>query len=449
VMLCTISWQLTLIMLAVVPPVVVSAVWFGKRIRRMSKALQDELAAVSGHVQETVGAIQTVQSFVREARANERYRGGVEQAFQRYLRLARWRASFLALVSSLGYLAIGFMLWIGGRALIRDELTPGDLTSFFIYTMIVAVGIADLASLWESLQRAAGATDRLYALIDTVPEIRDPAVPVPLPEGSGALAFEGVDFRYPARHDQPVLREVDLTVAPGEVVALVGPSGAGKSTLLQLLFRFYDVDRGRVTFEGVDVRDLRLADLRRSLAMVAQEPVLFAGTLRENIAFARDGATQEEIERAARDANAHEFIRRFPAGYDTLIGERGVKLSGGQKQRIAIARAILADPRVLILDEATSSLDAESEALVQQGLARLMAGRTTLVVAHRLSTVRDADRIIVLQEGRIVEQGRHDELMSRAGTYRRLVEHQVIADVGLERTPPPSDGADDDTALTA
>ncbi len=278
------------------------------------------------------------------------------------------------------------------------------------------------------MQRAAGATDRLFAVIDTVPEIRDPEQPKPLPAGTGAVAFEGISFAYPARKGQPVLTDVSLTIAPGEVIALVGPSGAGKSTILSLLYRFYDVDAGRVLFEGVDVRELALDDLRRSLAMVAQEPVLFSGSIRDNIAYGRPGATREEIEQAARDANAHDFITGFPDGYDTLIGERGTKLSGGQKQRVALARAIIANPRVLILDEATSNLDAESEAAVQGALARLMEGRTTMIVAHRLSTVRDADRIVVIEGAGIVESGRHEELMQKRGTYHRLVEHQLIAD---------------------
>jgi ABC transporter fused permease/ATP-binding protein len=415
VFLVVISWKLTLLMLAIVPPVVLGTVWFGREIRSMSRAVQDELANVSGHVQESLGAIQTVQAFVREEREAARYRAGVETAFQRSLRLAR-------------YVALAVIVWLGGRALLAGDLTAGDLTSFFIYTFMVAGSLADLASLWGSLQRAAGATERLYAVIDTRAAIRDPERAKALPPGGGALRFRDVTFAYPARLEQPVLQDFELAVEPGEVVALVGPSGAGKSTVLALLFRFYDVGAGAITIEGVDVRELTLAELRRSMAMVSQEPVLFSGTLRENIAYGREDATDEQIEQAARDANAHDFIIGFPNGYDTVIGERGVKLSGGQKQRIAVARALLLDPRVLILDEATSSLDAESEAQVQQALARVMAGRTTLVVAHRLSTVRDADRIIVLERGRVAEQGTHDQLMTKGGVYRRLVEHQVFDD---------------------
>jgi ABC transporter fused permease/ATP-binding protein len=428
VLLFVIDIKLTLWMLAIVPPIVVITITFGKRMRRMTRAVQDELAKVSGQVQESIGAISTVQSFVRERHEAKRYRDGVEHAFGKMLELVRWRSWFYSVSMTAGYVAVAVVIWLGGRALIRGELSAGDLTSFFLYTFIVAGALGDLASLWGALQRAAGATDRLFAVIDTIPDIREPEHPVPLPAGKGAIKLERVSFEYPARRGQPVLTEVDLDIRPGEVVALVGSSGAGKSTILSLLFRFYDVDAGRVLLEGVDIRTLSLADLRKSLAMVAQEPVLFSGTIRENIAYGRDGATREQIEQAARDAYAHDFIVGFPDGYDTMIGERGTKLSGGQKQRVALARALLADPRVLILDEATSNLDAESENAVQAALARLMEGRTTIIVAHRLSTVRDADRIVVLDGARIVEQGAHDELMARRGTYHRLVEHQLFGD---------------------
>ena len=428
VMLFVIDVRLTLLMLAIVPPIVFATMIFGRKIRTMTRGVQDQLAQVSGQVQESIGAIATVQAFVREEHEAARYRGGVENAFRKTLELVRWRAWFFSTAMTAGYVGIAAVVWLGGRALINHELTPGDLTSFFLYTFIVAGALADLAGLWGSLQRAAGATDRLFAVIDTVPEIRDAETTRPLPAGKGAITFENVSFTYAARPGQPVLTNVDLDIKPGEVIAVVGPSGAGKSTILSLLYRFYDVDAGTVKFEGVDVRELKLADLRGALAMVAQEPVLFSGTVRENIAYGKAGATDAEIEQAAKDAFAHDFVAGFPDGYATMIGERGTKLSGGQKQRIALARALLANPRVLILDEATSNLDAESEAAVQAALARIMEDRTTIIVAHRLSTVRDADRIVVIEGARIVEQGGHDELMDRRGTYRRLVEHQLIAD---------------------
>ncbi|MGE3543179.1 MAG: ABC transporter ATP-binding protein [Kofleriaceae bacterium] len=428
VLLFIIDVRLTLLMVAVLPPVVITSTYFGRRIRRMTRAVQDELARVSGQVQESIGAIATVQAFVREEYEARRYGDGVETAFGKMLHLVRMRSWFWVTTMTAGHLGIAATIWLGGRALIEGRLSAGDLTSFFLSTYIVAGAMADLSNIWGGLQRAAGATDRLFAVIDTVPEIRDPVSPIALPAGKGSVRFEGVTFAYPTRRSQPVLVDLDLEIRPGEVVALVGPSGAGKSTILSLLYRFYDVDRGRVLFEGVDVRDLELGELRRSLAIVSQEPVLFSGTIRDNIGYGRDGATPEAIEQAAKDAHAHDFVVGFPDGYDTLIGERGIKLSGGQKQRVALARALIADPRVLVLDEATSNLDAESEAAVQAALSKLMAGRTTLIVAHRLSTVRDAHRIVVIDGTSIVEQGCHDELMNRRGTYHRLVEHQLIAD---------------------
>nr|HPH68004.1 ABC transporter transmembrane domain-containing protein [Kofleriaceae bacterium] len=396
VFLFVINVKLTLLMLAIVPPIVLVTLYFGKKIRRMSREVQDQLAKVSGQVQESIGAIATVQSFVREGFEAKRYRQGVESTFEKSMTMVRWRSSFFATAMSAGFAGVTMVIWLGGRAMINGEISAGQLTQFFLYTFMIAGALSELAGLWAALQRAAGATDRLFAVIDTVPDVRDAVKTTPLPDGGGAIEFHDVTFAYPSRKTLPVLTNINLQIAPGEVVALVGPSGAGKSTILSLLYRFADVDQGRISFEGVDVRDLPLAALRRSLAMVAQEPVLFAGTLSDNIAYGREGATQAEIESAARDANAHQFITGFPDGYNTVIGERGTKLSGGQKQRIAIARALLANPRVLILDEATSNLDAESESLVQAALARLMKGRTTLVVAHRLSTVRDANRIVVI-----------------------------------------------------
>ncbi len=423
--------RLTGAILVTIPPLMILVMVFGRRVRRMSRDVQDQLAETSAHVQETVGAIQTVQAFTREARETDGYGTRVEAAFARALRLIRWRGGFMAFASLFAFLSIAGVLWIGGRAVVAGEITGGELVAFILYTIMLASALGSLTERWTALERAAGATERIFEIIETVPDIRDADVPTPLPAqtpGRGtAVRFEHVGFHYPTRPDHPVLSDVSLELAPGEVVAVVGPSGAGKSTLAALLLRFQDVVEGSVCFDGVDVRALALRELRQSIGLVAQEPVLFSGTIAENIAYGAPAATPADIERAARDASAHAFITGFPDGYATLVGERGVQLSGGQRQRIAIARAILMDPRVLVLDEATSNLDAESEALVQEALARLMKGRTTLVIAHRLSTVREADRIVVLAAGRVAETGTHAALMARQGVYRRLIDHQLFS----------------------
>jgi len=421
--------KLTLIMLAIVPPLVVFMVAFGRKVRKLSRAVQDRLAHTSTRVEEVVSSMQTVQAFVREQREADTYRDNITAGFTQAVHLIRWRATMLSVVTLAVSLAMAAILWIGGSAVVRGELTGGQLMSFLLYTVMVAASVGALASLGGALQRAAGATDRLFDILKTEPEIRSPDHPVALPAGGGDLHFDDISFTYATRPDQPVIRGIDLRIAPGQAVALVGSSGAGKTTITALLQRFQDVTGGKITFEGVDIRLLSLAELRSNIAIVSQEPVLFSGTIRDNIAFGKPDATALEIESAAHGAHAHEFVTGFPDGYDTLVGERGVQLSGGQRQRIAIARAILADPRVLILDEATSNLDAESEALVQKALARLMLGRTTLIIAHRLSTVRDADAIAVIEHGQLVELGTHDELLASAGIYKRLVEHQVVTDV--------------------
>lgn len=426
-LLLFVDWRLTMVMLAIVPPFSLGVVYFGAKLRKRSKAVQDRLAKASGRVQEAIGAIDTVQAFGKEHDEAALYQVDVEAAFLSGVRLIKWRASFMASVSVLTYAALAVILLLGGRGVIDGRMSAGELTAFLIYTGMVASAFATVAGLYGSLNRAAGATERLYDVIDTVPEIRDPESPVPIPEGRGSVRFEDVRFRYASRPDDKVLEGVSFTIEPGETVALVGPSGAGKTTIAQLLPRFFDVDEGKILLEGVDLREMRVSDVRGAMAIVSQEPVLFSGTIRDNIAYSNPSLSDAKVEQAAQDANAANFVMSFPEGYQTKVGERGVKLSGGQKQRIAIARALVANPRILILDEATSNLDSESEAAVQKALVSLMKGRTTLIIAHRLSTVRDADRICVVEDGVISEQGRHTELMQNSATYRRLVEHQLIA----------------------
>jgi ABC transporter fused permease/ATP-binding protein len=425
------NWKLTVTMLAIVPPIIVAVVYFGRKVRKVAREIQDDLAKSSAQVEEVVSSIQTVQSFVREAREADTYDRNIAAVFDRSRQLISIRSSFMSGFTLATSLAIAAVVWIGGRAVVLGELSGGDLTAFLLYTAMVAASVGALASLAGALSRAAGATERLFEILRTEPEIMDPPQPLSLPQGPGDVRFENVQFHYASRPDVEVIQGVTLHVAAGTAVALVGSSGAGKTTLTALLQRFHDVTGGRILLDGTDVRQLRLSELRRAMAIVSQEPVLFSGTIRDNIAYAVDNPSQEAIENAARDAHAHGFISDFPKGYETIVGERGVQLSGGQRQRIAIARALLADPRVLILDEATSSLDAESEALVQKALQRLMQGRTTLIIAHRLSTVRNANAIAVLDHGQLAELGKHDELLAQGGIYKRLVEHQVIASTAV------------------
>ena len=419
------SWRLTLLMLAVVPVVALGAAFYGRALRRISKQVQDALAVATAVAEESLSGIRTVRAFAREQAESTRYAEAVNVSYELARRRAALGATFQGVVSFAGYSAIGIVLWYGGLLLLEGQMTMGDLTSFLLYTFTVAFSLAALSGLYEDFSRSIGASSRVFELIDRQPQVASGALR--LEEVKGAVALEDVRFAYPTRPDAPVLQGMTFNIQQGEVVALVGPSGSGKSTVAALLSRFYDPQQGRLTLDGEPLETLDADWLREQVGVVSQEPILFATSIFDNIRYGQLAATREDIIAAARAANAHEFITAFPEGYDTMVGERGVRLSGGQKQRVAIARAILKDPRVLVLDEATSALDAESEHLVQEALERLMSGRSTMIIAHRLSTVRDADRVLVLSDGQIVQAGPHDELIKEDGLYRRLVERQFAA----------------------
>ncbi len=413
-------------LLGCVPPLAIGTALFGRRVRKISRDVQDALAETGIVAEETISGIRTVRAFAKESSEVQRY----AKAVQRSYGLARLRirsiAYISALASLLGYAAIAGVLWYGGRLVIAGEMSVGDLTSFILYAMTVAVAVGALGSLWTDFMSATGAARRVFEILD-----RQPEIPLrggqTLPRVTGYLQFQAVDFYYPSRPDVMVLQELDLNIRPGEVVALVGPSGSGKSTIASLICRFYDPAKGRVCLDGQDVRTLDGEWLRQQIGVVSQDPVLLSASIAANIRYGKATATDAEVEAAARAAHAHEFISGFPQGYDTIVGERGIQLSGGQRQRVAIARAMLKDPRILILDEATSALDAESEHLVQEALDLLMQSRTTVVIAHRLSTVRNADRVLVIQGGRIVQSGGHQELMNeREGMYYKLVNRQFV-----------------------
>jgi ATP-binding cassette subfamily B protein len=440
IMLAVTSFKLTAIVVLLVPIVLVPILVFGRKVRRLSRLSQDRIADVGHRVDETLNAIPTVQAFAREAHESERFGETVENAFATAVQRIRARAFLTASVILLVFGGIGVVLWMGGHDVLEGTISGGDLAAFVFYAVVVAGSVGAISEVYGDLQRAAGAAERLSELLASEPDIRSPALPERLPKSSpGLVKLENVTFHYPARPDTPTLEDISLDVAGGETVALVGPSGAGKSTLFRLLLRFHDPDSGVISVDGVDVRRAALDMLRERMALVPQEPVIFGDTIAENIRYGRPGASDADVRAAADAAFATEFIDRLPEKFETFVGERGVRLSAGQRQRLAIARAVLKDAPILLLDEATSALDAESEQMVQQALERLMQGRTTLVIAHRLATILKSDRIVVLDQGRVVETGSHEELAGAGGLYARLADLQFDTENGNARIADTSD----------
>ncbi len=425
--------KLTGLVLLIVPAVIVPILVLGRRLRKLSKENQDWIAQSSGNASEALLSVQTVQAFTHEHDSRATFGDVTEKSYVSARKRVATRAVMTMIVIFLVFAGIVGVLWIGATAVRTGTMSAGELVQFVLYAVMVASSVAALSEIWGELQRAAGATERLVELLHAEDSVADAAHPMPAAHPvRGEIGFEEVRFQYPTRPGQSALDGVSFRVRPGETVALVGPSGAGKTTILQLLLRFYDPQEGSVTLDGQDLRGLARADFRQALALVPQDPVIFATTARENIRFGRPGATDAEVEAAARAAAAHGFLEALPERYDTYVGERGVMLSGGQKQRIAIARAILRDAPVLLLDEATSALDAESERAVQEAVERLAEGRTTLIVAHRLATVKRADRILVFEAGRIVAEGTHDALVAQGGLYARLARLQFTEGMAAE-----------------
>ncbi|MGB0918396.1 MAG: ABC transporter ATP-binding protein, partial [Flavobacteriales bacterium] len=421
------SVELTLVMLGIVPLVAIFAVVFGRIIRRISKETQDRIAESNTIVEETLAGITNVKSFANEMFESIRYANSTDAIIEKALQGAKARGFFASFIILALFGSIVGVIWYGARLVNQDEMSFGNLIQFVLYSVFVGASIGGIAEMYAQIQKAIGAAERILEIMDEVPEpyealnsnIGNTAI-------SGHLKFENVQFRYPSRADIDVLKGVSFKADKGETIALVGPSGSGKSTIASLVLRFYDPNSGTITIDGIDSKEMGLEFLRNQMAIVPQDVILFGGTIRENIEYGKPGASLEEIEEAAKKANAHIFVDGFPEKYDTIVGERGIQLSGGQRQRIAIARAVLKDPRILILDEATSSLDSESERLVQEALDKLMVGRTSLVIAHRLSTIRKADRILVLDKGQISENGKHEELIEKeGGLYKGLLELQM------------------------
>jgi len=428
VMMFVTSASLSLLVLVAIPAIVLPLIAYGRLVRRLSRRAQDTLADASAYAAENLAAVRTMQAFTSEQRVSGRFASSVETAFEAARARLRARAGLTAMTIFLVFASIVGVLWYGADAVVRGDISGGRLSQFVLYAVFAAAALAQLSEVWGEVSQAAGAAERLAELLAVSPDIRSPDHPLPMPKpGRGEVEFRHVSFRYPTRQTS-ALEDVSFRVEPGETVALVGPSGAGKSTVFNLLLRFFDPDSGDVRVDGVPVAAADLRQLRASMALVPQEVALFADTVAENIRYGTPTASQEDVVRAAKLAHADEFIRALPQGYETRLGERGVSLSGGQRQRIAIARAVLRDAPILLLDEATSALDAESEVLVQKALEQVMSGRTTLVIAHRLATIQKADRILVLDAGRIVEEGTHAELIRKGGLYARLAELQFAGE---------------------
>jgi len=424
-MMVVTSPKLSGLVIAAIPVIVLPLVAFGRSVRRKSRQAQDTLADATAYASEQIGAVRTLQAFTNEKLVTGKFAGAVEAAFQaaRSSIFARSFLTFFAIFTI--FSSVVAVLWFGSRDVLEGTLSPGTLGQFLLYSVFAAGALGALSEVWGEMAQAAGAAERLTEILAEKPAIQSPADPKPLPAvAKGAISFDDVSFSYPARPDRAAVHGLSFSVKPGETVAIVGPSGAGKSTVFSLILRFYDPETGKIMIDGVDVRDADPAAVRERIAIVPQDVTIFAASARDNIGFGRPGASEDEIEAAAKDALADEFILRLEKGYDSQVGERGVTLSGGQRQRVAIARAILRDAPILLLDEATSALDAESETLVQVALERLMQGRTTIVIAHRLATVLKANRILVMDGGRIVEEGTHQSLVAKGGIYARLAKLQ-------------------------